>query len=521
MFQWIHTHLQRHPLVRQAIFWSVPALLLGGVLRLLFLSYMPYAYWGSDSSSYFSFAYQLLSRGDISLDEKRRYVYPLLMLPLSLLPGAPLRWLAWLQHGLGLVTLIPLAYIVRRSLVHWKLWVIPVTALYASMPILLWYEHELLGEAFFFAALLWAFAGWVAWLKAERLERARQLFWWFFVPLALFFLTKPAGRFVWPGVLLGLVFVAAWRRLTKAQIVALAALLLITPTVGSKKQGAWLLYVAAFPLTQPDTPLHAAYKKEIRDLVEPLRQSIDAYYGLDDHPFAFLEKTTREPNRPLWVALEKKPKQKAQLYMDLALEGIRAEPLLFLYMGAQRVIASSNLGEFKEKRFTSGSYPERLANDYQEAVDDPRNTVRLAFALPWDVPLPPYSEFQKRLAPHPDSWMERTFLAWVRAYENASDLVRMPEKGPKHQRAIGLAKITPLGAWLLAGLILAVLLPTYRTTLGVWAVIAFGYLAGVFLVSQVNPRYFAPAWAVLVPLLAVPADAAAHLITRTLRRSQP
>src|SRR5215212_7086269 len=81
---------QRHPLIRQCLLWALPAIAFGAVLRGLLLSYSPYAYWGSDSNSYFSFAEQFLSSGKISLYDKRRYVYPLFLLPVSLLPGSDL-----------------------------------------------------------------------------------------------------------------------------------------------------------------------------------------------------------------------------------------------------------------------------------------------------------------------------------------------------------------------------------------------------------------------------------------------
>src|SRR4030095_10774475 len=181
---------QRHPLVRDALLWAVPAILVGGVLRLLLLNYVPYAYWGSDSKSYYSFVHQLLDQGVVNVDEKRRYLYPFFLLPVSLLPGEPLRWLAWIQHALGLITLIPMAYVVRRTLVQWQWWVVPITIAWAGMPMVLWYEHELLGETLFFDLIVWAIAGWCAWSKELSVARAQRLFWWFFVPFALFILTK-------------------------------------------------------------------------------------------------------------------------------------------------------------------------------------------------------------------------------------------------------------------------------------------------------------------------------------------
>src|SRR3954471_17128959 len=86
--------LRAHPSLRDALLWTLPAIIFGAVLRTLFLSYLPYAFWGADSRSYFSFAHELIANHAVSLHEKRRYLYPLLMAPVALLPGTPLRWLA-------------------------------------------------------------------------------------------------------------------------------------------------------------------------------------------------------------------------------------------------------------------------------------------------------------------------------------------------------------------------------------------------------------------------------------------
>ena len=328
--------LTYHPLLRDALLWAIPALVFGAILRTLMLSYLPYAYWGSDSRSYFSFAHKLLTEGYISLDEKRRFLYPLLMAPIAALPGPPLKWLAFLQHALGVATLVPLAYLLRKTLAHWRVLIIPVTVLYAGWPLILWYEHELLGETIVFATILWAFAGWVAWVEEPRLARAQRLFWCFFVPFAAAILTKPSSRFLWPSVLLGLVIVLAWRRLSRANAIALGLLMIATLFVGSKKQGAWLLYVATFPLTQIDSPEHADYKAEIRADVQRFRSRIDSYYLEDDWPFAFLESPKKQEERKLWAELDRDENLKARIYTDLALEGMKSEPLLFLYIGAQK-----------------------------------------------------------------------------------------------------------------------------------------------------------------------------------------
>jgi len=506
----------RHPVVRDAVLWALPAIVLGAVLRLLLLHYLPYAYWGSDSRSYYSFTHLLLERGYVSLDEKRRYLYPLLMLPISVLPGSPLRWLAWLQHGLGLATILPLAYLVRKSFVHWRLWVVPVTVAFSGMPLVLWYEHELLGETLFFAMLVWTIAGWAAWVGEAQLERARRLFWWFFVPFALFLLTKPAGRFYWPGVLVGLVAVCAWRKLDWRRWTALGVLFAITLTVGSKKQAAWLLYSAVFPLTQLGTPLHADYKAQIRDKVEVAQRDFAIFYDRDEDAFNFLEVPGKHPDRPLWAALDKDVKKKSAVYMALAKEGIFARPDLALNLGLQKLLGSANLSAFKRDRFLSSYTAERYEHLYDASAKRDDGVARRILALPRG-PLPDYAEISARLAPHPGGFAERTVRAWVEGYLSVCDLIVMPRDREGEVQAIIPPKFTPLGWWLLAGIVLS-LLPRYRPVLGVWAIAACLYLVGVFCVSHMNPRYFAPAWPVFIPLLAVPADALLALLRRGAAR---
>ncbi len=506
--------LGRHPTLRDVLLWSIPAVIFGILLRVLFTSALPYAFWGADSRSYFSFAHRLLADHVFSLDEKRRYLYPILMAPVAALPGPPLRWLAVLQHALGVATIWPMAYVVRKTFIAWRLWIIPVTLLFTAFPMFLWYEHELLGETVFFDSLLWAFGGWVAFVNPARAPGAPARFWWFFVPFAAFILTRAAGRFAWPGVLVGLATVAAWRVLTRRQIVALFALICVTLTVGSRKQGAWLLYTATFPLTVLDSPLHADYKQEIRGRVLPLQAHAGAYYLLDTEPFEFLENPATHDGGPLWQALSADVPRKSRVYLDLALEGIKAQPGKFIAFGLQRVVASSNLSGFNRERFTGGYFRGRTEHFYEEGEIDPANRVRFAFGLPAKGAIPPYAQFQERLDPTPGSWRLSFVQQCMSVIGDSLDFVRMPRRGPREERSIEQARPTVLGCWVVLAGVLALCIPRYRPTLGIWTLVAAGYLFGVFLVSQTNVRYFAPAWIVLIPLLALPLDAAAMLLRR-------
>lgn len=496
------THfLHRHPLVRDALVWAVPALIFGAVLRLMLLSYSPLAYWGSDSRSYFGFAHGVLSDFSISLSEKRRFIYPLFLLPVSVLPGSPLRWLAWIQAVLGLATIVPLAYAARKTFFAWKLWIVPVTVLYAGMPLLIWYEHEMLAETIFFDAIVWSCAGWAAWVMATDPARARRLWWCFFVPFAIVMLTKPSARFFLPGIVLGIVLTGAWRTLGWREAAAAVGVFLLTFTMGDDEQGSWLLYVSAFPLTQTDTPLHAEYKAEIRDRIEEARRNIDTYGGDDGGAFLFLRNPRKQNAGPLWRELARDEEKLAAIYHDLAIEAIKAHPFLFCYISLQRLVGSANMSEFKEDRFEATHFADRFRDSY-DGNRSSESMVRMVFGLAKEGPLPPFEHFEKRVLPQPHSRAAEWLRNYAAAYGRHGRLVG----GDFEDSNILAARPTVLSLWLLACGGLAMLGP-YRRTMGVWTVTIGLYLFAVFLVGVQNHRYFAAAWPILILLLPVGLDA--------------
>jgi hypothetical protein len=508
MLAWLRAFLQRHPLVRDALVWAVPALILGGILRTLMLCYLPYAYWGSDSRSYYGFTEQLLDTGKLSLYDKRRYLYLIGMLPVTLLPGSPLKWLAWLQHAFGLLTLVPLAYCVRKAFVGWRAWIIPATVLYTGLPILLWYEHELLAECLFFHSVVWMLAGWMAFAPARGLPVLRN-FWWFFAAFAALVLTKPAGLFFWPGILLGLVCVAAWRVLRLKHWVALGCLFLLQFTIGQDTQGAWLLYTSAFPLTRLETPKHAEYKAEIADLVTKARAELATNArGPDSKAWVhFLKFPERQSERPHWAALGSDDALKQRIYKDLAHEGIFSHPVLFVRIALGKIIASANPGEFKSDRFLPGYTVEKYESQYAKDSKSKPDRIRRLFALKKDEPLPPYSEFQQRLAPNPESAAARWLHGYVESYHRAAHLVVSDDEDDP------TVELTPLAWWMLAGCALA-FLPAYFRPVGIPVVVAMGYLFGTFLIGGTNPRYFGAVWAIVLLALCVPLDLLVRLILR-------
>jgi hypothetical protein len=514
MLHRIREFLRRHPLVCDALLWALPAIAVGAVLRWLLLSYLPYAYWGSDSRSYFGFTEQLLDTGKISLYDKRRYLYLIGLLPVTLLPGSVLGWLAWLQHVFGIATLVPLAYTVRKSFVGWRLWVIPVTLLYAGLPILLWYEHELLAECLFFHGVVWMIAGWLAFAGDNAASPAMRNFRWFVAGSAMVLLTKPAGLFFWPAIVLGLLAVKAWRAFRIKHWATVAVLFVLQLTIGQDTQGAWLLYTSAFPLTRIDTPKHADYKAQIADLIPAARKELDTHVrGPDSKQWKdFLKYPDRQQERPLWTELGKDDELRQKIYKDLAHEAIFAHPILFLRIALGKIISSANPGEFRAERFLPSYYVEKYGHQYEADRKKKPGRIRRIFGLPRDAPLPEYSEFQKRIAPQPDSPRARWLFDYVSAYHAATKLVVSDDENDP------TVDLTPLAWWVLGGCALA-FLPFYARRLGIPVLMGISYLFGTFLVGGTNPRYFGAVWAIVALALCIPLDLLFRTALRLTRRT--
>lgn len=293
------------PCLRDALWWSAPAVLVGLVARAILMGYSPFAHWTQDSFSFINFSQRLFLDFAWDLEDKRRWTYPIALAFAWILPGGCLRWVAVGQHALGLAGVIAMGWIARRCFLAWRLWIVPLTLAVALMPDFLCYEHTVLAESLFISLGILAMAGWVKWLIPAHETRH---FWYFFVPFALQILCKPAGRFMLPGLFVGVLFSGLWRRLRGREIAALLALCAASATVGSEGQGARMLYTTFFPATRLESPLHADYKAEIHDLVAAARRDLDIYYEADGDLGIKrgLDRPSLMQGRPLWQALDKK-----------------------------------------------------------------------------------------------------------------------------------------------------------------------------------------------------------------------
>jgi hypothetical protein len=212
------------------------------------------------------------------------------------------------------------------------------------------------------------------------------------------------------------------------------------------------------------------------------------------------------------MALGNDDQKKQRIYRELAIEGIRAHPLLFLKIALGKIIASANPGDFKASRFLPQFYVEKYEHQYENDVSRKPERVRRLFGLRHDFIFPPYAEFARRLAPDPQSAAAFWLRSYVAQYHQAAHFVRSDDEDDPE------VDLTPLAWWVIAGALLAFLPPTVRT-LGILMLLAVSYLFGVFLVGGTNPRYFAVVWPIALLALAVPLDLLARLAgtSRTTR----
>ncbi|MCC6356308.1 MAG: hypothetical protein IT577_20675 [Verrucomicrobiae bacterium] len=517
----ISDFLKRRPCLRDALCWSAPALVAGLIVRWVLLDYSPFALWTKDSYSFMNFAARLFLDHAWHLEDKRRWTYPIALAFSWILPGGCLKWVAVGQHAAGLLGVLCLGWIARRCFDGWRMWIVPLTTALSLAPDLMFYEHSVLAESLFLNLGILSMAGWVKWCMPHRDPRQ---FWHFFAPFALLVLCKPAGRFLFPGLVAGLLFSGLWRGMSRRQAAALVALALATATVGTEGQGARLLLTTVFPAMRLDTPRHAEYKAQVRDLVARARAEIHAYHEADSELGikSGLDSPASLEGRPLWQELGKKgdaiKAKRYALFKDLALEALLHEPWLAAYVAAQRIVASS-IKAYSSERIGPGYQAERMARDsmYPEYTKEHPELLRALYGIPRDGPMPALDFFCRRVSPKPDSRGEGIFESLGRLSQ-LTVLAHQPP-GPSQAQPIYLYRPTVFGLLVLAGLVLAARRP-HRAFFAAWALVQFSYLFGVFTLGSTNPRYFSPAYPFLLIVAVLPLDSAWAWLRRRLGRAR-
>ncbi|MEP6671073.1 MAG: hypothetical protein ABJF10_18075 [Chthoniobacter sp.] len=321
---------------RRCVLLCLPALVLGAILRLSLLTALPEGYYGPDSNSYFDTTSALWLKHKWDMGPKRRWVYPLLLIPTPILPGRNIATIAVIQHTFGLlVTVLGMGWITLNLTGRPLIWVPFVTILAALWPRMIWYEHEIVAEPVLLASIILAVA--LA-FPVQRLRDPKRLF-WFLMAAALIIAVKPHGRPIWLGLMLSGVLLAGFPwRWSKACWAALALSVVIILNTGSSRQGPWLLLSSALPLVNTEQGKWPEYRQILRPRIEEARVDISQYpWHQDRYKKMLNESKDKATLGPEWQALVADRKKFLQVCKDLAVDAIEHAPLTYVRMVLQKI----------------------------------------------------------------------------------------------------------------------------------------------------------------------------------------
>jgi len=370
-------HLRGQPFtLRRCLMLCLPALLIGTFLRMAFLVSIPEGFYGADSSSYFQPTVDLWTRGRISFNEKRRWLYEIVLVPLPALPISPARTIPIFQHLVGLATIFGIGWVAGQMTRLRELWVPAVTILAAIWPKMLWTEHEVIAESLLLGAfVLTAALG----SPPGALTNRRRLF-WFLVAAAMIVALKPHGRGLWLGSILAAALITRnplqWDRKCWGAIAGGVVLLL---TSGSTRQGNWLMLNSTLPLVNLDAPKWKEYREAIKPVVLKTRAELDQYAWTQGEYKKPLSSSDPAKIGPVWAELVDKP-EFSKVCGDLAKGGILEHPLTFTQLMFTKIGISFATGA-QAHRFAPQAYWEKQGGINQENWQRSRNDARVFYRM--------------------------------------------------------------------------------------------------------------------------------------------
>ena len=489
---------------QQVLLLCVPALIIGLVFRLAFLTAIPEIYYGSDSNSYFEAAWKLWTQGDVTFNAKRRFLYPIVLIFIPLLPGSTAVGVAVVQHLLGLVIVVGIGWVVAQMTRRPTLWVPLVTCLAAVWPRMLWYEHEMIAEVWLLAAFVAAVA--IA-LPCGSLKDPKRLF-WFLIAAAAIVATKPHGRPLWLGLIIVAVTMAGnplkWE---KKSLAAVAIAVLVILTTGSGQQGSWLFLNSTLPFVHTEGEPYATYREILRPLIESSRADLGNYASQQSRYKKVLNGSRPDLGEE-WRALAKNKELYQKVATRLALEGVVSHPLEYAHLVVRKIAAAAH-------NMRSG----KISPEAFWLAQERRNASRMKrpgeLELVYGMPVNDYLRLVEQ---------RRTETTWLTSVmEKLGDVLnwthyrRGPPGGEPH---ITLA----LMGWLLAVGLVACLSPRFFSCRALLWFPAALYLFAVFGVGDAVRRYMHPVEWVGLVIIAIGLDSVVSLladgIARLRRRTQ-
>lgn len=509
----------RRPALRDALLWSLPGILLGLAARVWLFCLFPRNLIGADSFSYFVLAASALFDSEIEFPDKRRWIYPILLLVFSASPFDPLILMAVVQRTLGFASIAAVGYAIRKSCPAWRLAVPLGTSAYAVVPLLLNGEIHNQSGVLMAPLVAFAMAGWASWAGGIGGPRSRR--WWsFFVPMALALLSRPAVWFVVPGLGLGFLATGLWRGLTLRRIIAAVAMLPLLMAMGSEGTKHAHLIDGVFPIIQLERPAHAEYKAEIAHLIRRARAGIDhAYLVEGDEDWHFISKPQKQDTYPLWRDLGKAGDEtRFRVYSELAREAILAEPHLYAYMVLQRIAVMMSLGMPAPHLGSDKVDPMDFLGHYEAGLtgEKPRRKMmERLFAVGPEGRMLGAEEAMRRYYPGLLSPARETLRALMVPLGEAFAMLSPKDASGRPVR-LWEFRPTIFGCLVALGLLVA-WMPARRRVAGPWALSLVVFFATAFLlVSEIRDRHMVPVAPILIWMAALAIGGCAAAVGRAL-----
>lgn len=487
----------------KCLWLCLPALLIGAILRLSLIAAVPEAYYGADSNSYFGTTKELILKGKFKLESKRRYLYPLMLIPTPFVPASTMpQVVAILQHAVGLGVIFGIGWVTANVVRRPALWVPPVTVLAAIWPRMLWYEHEVIAEAMMLAAFVWAVALGV---PVGVLHHRKRLFWFLFAALIMIAI-KPHGRPFW----LALVLVAAlvtrnpftWGWKSYA-VLALSAVVLLTG--GSGSQGSWLFLNSSLPFVKTEGK-YPEYRAILRPWIEKARADLPNYAFRQSQYKKML--SSHDPNGPLgpeWAALAKDDEKYSKVAGGFAKEAVLSNPVGYanlVFMKVMLALSDDNPGW---KMIPQEFWRQQTGNDIARWAKKPEE-MRIVYELPDEASYLRMVEERVRRK----LWFEEHLKWFTEHFVWTKTKPGDPGEKP-------LVKVMPLGWMALFGLLTCFLPGRFVATSILWLP-AILYLGLVFAVGDAVTRYLQPVEWILFIFIALGFDAILNLFARLFAR---
>ena len=320
-----------HPSLLEFLRWCLPALLVGLALRIAMMISMPYAFIQYDSSDFFETTYRMIEKHEFYVQYRRSYLTPYLFSLPCLLPMPGLIAIAVMQHAMGLIATVFVGALVRLWFRWWKVAIIPITLLFAASPMVMWYEHVVLGETqYLFFALAAVLLGT---LFVHRPNWA--MFAGFMLSLFLVMGTRLEAKTfcLFGGVLIVRVFWKQWTRLAIG-LAVLAGIMFLALRLGPGRDGSSLMY-ATLVRFAPD---QSKREPEIAPFLIPLRDEVRGRFP--DYPGDLVQLDKDVTKMVETYVRSQKAKhikeQKSKVLKNLCREAIAARPVESLLLPLQK-----------------------------------------------------------------------------------------------------------------------------------------------------------------------------------------